>query len=78
MVSIFAAAPQEGRESWVRKYEVEDLQRYESEMLEFVRRSHGDVLKVIRETGKLEEDTEQKLVAALDEFAEVFQASKAA
>jgi F-type H+-transporting ATPase subunit alpha len=78
VVSVFAATPREGRESWVRRYEVGDLQRYEKEMLEFVRSSHGDVLKTIRETGKLDEDTQRKLAAALDAFAEVFQASKAA
>jgi F-type H+-transporting ATPase subunit alpha len=78
VVSIYAATPQDDRESWVRGYEVGELKRYEREMLDFMRRSHGDVLKAIRDSGKLEEDTEQKLAAALDEFAEIFQASKAA
>jgi F-type H+-transporting ATPase subunit alpha len=78
VVSIYAATPQESRESWVRGYEVGELQRYEREMLDFMRRSHGDVLKAIRDSGKLEEDTEQKLAAALDAFAEIFAASKAA
>jgi F-type H+-transporting ATPase subunit alpha len=78
VVSIYAATPQDDRESWVRGYEVAQLQRYEREMLEFIRRNHGDVLKSIRDSGKLDEDTEQKLAAALDAFAEVFQASQAA
>ena len=45
-------------------------------MLEYVRTRHGDILKArIRDSGKLEEDVEQKLERALDEFANVFQAS---
>jgi hypothetical protein len=41
-------------------------------MLEFVRTRHGEVLKAIRDTGKLEDDTAKKLATALDEFAGVF------
>ena len=49
-----------------------DVARYETEMLEYVRTSHGDVLKRIRDSGVLDEENEQKLIAALDEFAGVF------
>jgi F-type H+-transporting ATPase subunit alpha len=45
-------------------------------MLEYVRTRHGDVLKAIRDSGKIEDDTATKLVAALDEFADVFTPSK--
>jgi F-type H+-transporting ATPase subunit alpha len=75
VVSLYSCTPQEGRDSWVRRYELEDIQRYEKEMLDHIRQNHGDVLKAIRNSEKLEEDTEQKLVAALDEFAELFQPS---
>jgi F-type H+-transporting ATPase subunit alpha len=75
VVSIYSATPQEGRPSWVRNYALEDLQRYEREMLEFMRARHGDVLEAIRKTGKLEEDVERKLAAALDAFAAMFQPS---
>ena len=34
-----------------------------------------DVLETIRSSGKLEADTKQKLIAALDEFAKIFQPS---
>jgi F-type H+-transporting ATPase subunit alpha len=73
VASIYAATPQEGRASWVRDYPVEELQRYEREMLEFLRTRHGEVLETIRKTGKLEEDAERKLAAALDEFGGIFQ-----
>ena len=70
VVSIFACTPQEGRESWVRAYEIADIQRYEREMLEHLRTRHAAVLETIRSTGKLEDDTKSKLIAALDEFAQ--------
>ncbi len=75
VVSIYASTPQDDRDSWIRKLELTDIQRYESEMLEYVRTSHGGVLDAIRDSGKFEEDTEQKLIAALDAFAEIFQPS---
>jgi F-type H+-transporting ATPase subunit alpha len=75
VVSIYASTPPSDRDSWIRQYELSDIRRYESEMLEYMRTSHADILDVIRTTGKFEEETEQKLVAALDEFADIFQAS---
>ena len=75
VVSIYSATPQESRDSWVRKLELEDIGRYEAEMLAFMRSSHADLLATIRETKKLEDDAEQKLIAALDEFANIFQPS---
>jgi F-type H+-transporting ATPase subunit alpha len=75
VVSIFACTPQEGRESWVRGYEIADLQRYERELLEHLRTRHADVLEAIRSSGKLEPETRQRLAAALDEFAKIFQPS---
>jgi len=72
VVSIYAATPQEGRPSWVRQIPVGELLRYEREMLEFMRTRHGAVLEAIAKTGKLEEDVERKLAAALDEFGPMF------
>jgi F-type H+-transporting ATPase subunit alpha len=62
----------------VRAYEVSDLLRYESELLDYIRQSHAGVLSSIGESGKLESDTEEKLIAALDAFAEIFVPSAAA
>jgi len=60
----------------VRNYPVQELQRYERELLEFMRARHGDLLETIRKTGKLEDDAERKLAAALDEFGGMFQPSE--
>jgi F-type H+-transporting ATPase subunit alpha len=73
VVSIYAATPQEGRPSWIRRYETGEIPRYESEMLAWMHQHHADVFESIRTTGQLKEDAEKKLVAALDAFAEVFQ-----
>ena len=75
VVSIYSCTPQDTRTSWVRGYEVGQVQRYERELLEFVRTRHPEILEGIRSSGKLEEATESKLVEALDQFANVFQAS---
>jgi len=73
VVSIYACTPQADRDSWVRRLPLEDIGRYEHEMLAYLRAEHAEVLQAIRETGKLDEDTESKLVAALDAFARVFE-----
>ena len=77
VVSIFAASPPEGRDSWVRRYEVSDLGRYEEEMLGFIRTRHAEILEEIRETAQLPDELAAKLAAALDEFAEIFEPSRA-
>ncbi|MCH7709779.1 MAG: F0F1 ATP synthase subunit alpha, partial [Myxococcales bacterium] len=73
VLSIYSCTPQADRDSWVRGYELGDLQRYEREMLEFMRNSHGQVLQAIRESGELKKEVEQKLIAGLDEFKTIFQ-----
>ncbi len=77
VVSIYACTPREERDSWVRGYGLGDIRRYETEMLEFIRTRHGDILKDIREKKVMGEGTETKLMAALDEFANAFQPTPA-
>jgi F-type H+-transporting ATPase subunit alpha len=78
VVSIFASTPQPGRESWIRQLELTDIQRYERELLGWMRSSKKEILETIRSTGKFEDATKQQLVAALDEFAKIFQPTVAA
>ena len=73
VISIYASTPPEGRDSWIRGYEVGDVGRYESEMLEYLHDNYAAIFETIASTGKLEEETEKQLAAALDDFAEVFQ-----
>jgi len=76
VVSIYSCMPQDERDSWVIELELADVGRYEAELLEYMRASHADVLNAIRDSGKLEDDTEKNLAAALDEFAGMFQPSR--
>jgi F-type H+-transporting ATPase subunit alpha len=75
VVSIFSCTPREERDSWVRPYPLNDIGRYEREMLGYIRNRHGEVLEAIRTSQKLEPEIERKLVAALDAFASVFEPS---
>ncbi len=75
VISLYAATPQKDRVSWIRNLELEDIGRFESEMQEYFHSSHQDVLDEIRTSGKLSDETEAKLIAALDNFAEIFQPS---
>jgi F-type H+-transporting ATPase subunit alpha len=50
---------------------LEDVSRFETEMLDHLRR-HTDVLTTIATSGKLEDDTEQALEAAVEQFRQGF------
>ena len=78
VVSVFSATAPEGRDSWVRGYEVSDLGRYEEEMLGYIRSRHADILDEIRDTAELPDELAAKLAAALDAFADVFEPTKKA
>ncbi|MBU8818712.1 F0F1 ATP synthase subunit alpha [Mycolicibacterium goodii] len=54
---------------------VEDVQRFEAELLEHVKASHSDILDGIRESKKLSEEAEEKLVSVINEFKKGFSAS---
>jgi F-type H+-transporting ATPase subunit alpha len=66
-VSIFA-----GTNGYIDSVPVDRVTDYEEQMLAFMRAEHADVLKEIRDTGKFEDDTKAKVVAALDAFAKQF------
>jgi F-type H+-transporting ATPase subunit alpha len=78
VVAIYAATPQESRPSWVRELVIDDIGRYESEMMAFIKSRHPEILAAIQSTGKLEDETRAKIDKALDAFAQIFQPSKTA
>jgi F-type H+-transporting ATPase subunit alpha len=67
VASIYA-----GTNGFLDGIEVRDVTRYEATMLSYLRSEHGDVLKSIRETKALDDDTAAKLKAALAEFGKQF------
>ncbi|MCX2933608.1 F0F1 ATP synthase subunit alpha [Mycobacterium sp. CVI_P3] len=54
---------------------VEDVARFESEFLEHVKASHADILTGIKESKKLSEEAEEKLVSVINDFKRGFAAS---
>lgn len=56
--------------------DVADVSRFESEFLDFVGREHDGIFSTIRETGKLEDDTEKSLEEAVSAFKKQFKAGQ--
>jgi F-type H+-transporting ATPase subunit alpha len=52
---------------------VNDVRRFEDELLEFVGRSYQGIYDAITQTGKLDDSTVEQLVKAIDEFKRQFQ-----
>ncbi|MCW3846095.1 F0F1 ATP synthase subunit alpha [Sphingomonas sp. LB-2] len=67
VVSIFA-----GTQGFLDAVAVTDVVRYEQAMLADMRANHKDVLKAIRDSKDLSDDTRAKLKAALEAFAKTF------
>jgi F-type H+/Na+-transporting ATPase subunit alpha len=59
-----------GSNGWVDDVAVAEVRRFESELLEFMRASHPEILESIRSTGALPEESELK--AALQAFKDTF------
>jgi F-type H+-transporting ATPase subunit alpha len=66
-VSIFA-----GTNGFLDAIPVDRVNEYESAMLSHMRSEHAEVLETIRTTGKFEDGTKAKVVAALEKFAKQF------
>ncbi len=81
IVQIYASTStvsSESRETWVRHVPVADIPRYMTEMVEYMRTSHANVLKDIRENAKskLDDAMKKRLDTALKAFADMFKASE--
>jgi F-type H+-transporting ATPase subunit alpha len=77
VVQIYAATPQQERDSWVRNVPVDDVSRFANELIQFMETRHSQILEEIRSSGNLSEELIPKLEAALDAFAASFQSSDA-
>jgi F-type H+-transporting ATPase subunit alpha len=67
VASIYA-----GTQGFVDSIDVKDVTRYEAAMLSYLRSDHADVLKSIRDTKALDDDTAAKLKDALTAFGKQF------
>jgi F-type H+-transporting ATPase subunit alpha len=72
LITFAGTAP----ESFVMSIPVQDMRRYESELLEFVRTRHSDLLQEMRSIAKLTDDIRAKLVSLLTEFGEIFESTE--
>jgi F-type H+-transporting ATPase subunit alpha len=68
VVSLWAATNGE-----LDEVPVEDIRRFESELIDYIRRSHGGIFTGIRETNALGDDTETALKDAIAEFKKGFE-----
>ena len=75
ILSIVACTPREGQRSWVRDLPVADIQRYEQEMLAYVRANHGGLIERLKNAGKLGDEDHAAIKEVLDAFTSVFQPS---
>ena len=48
------------------------VQDFEVDFLKFMRSANADILNAIRDTGKIDEATEEKLIKAINEFKSTF------
>jgi F-type H+-transporting ATPase subunit alpha len=67
VASIFA-----GTQGFLDTVETKDVVRYEAALLSFLRSEKPDILKKIRDTKTLDDDTAAALKAALGEFGKTF------
>lgn len=63
-----------GTKGFLDDIAVENVRRFESEYMEFMRNSKPNILQSIKDKQDLDEDTESKLKAAVEEFKKGFQA----
>ncbi|MFH1628701.1 MAG: F0F1 ATP synthase subunit alpha [Pseudomonadota bacterium] len=62
-----------GANGYLDKWPEASVARYEKQMLEFMDSKHSEILKDIKETGDISEETNGKLRKALNEFEDMFQ-----
>jgi F-type H+-transporting ATPase subunit alpha len=63
-----------GAKGFLDEIPIEQIQKFEAAMQEFMKTQKADVLAEIKDTGDLGKETEAKLVAAIEEFKKTFKA----
>jgi F-type H+-transporting ATPase subunit alpha len=68
VVSIWA-----GTNGELDEVPIEDIRRFEAELLDYIKRTDAGLLETIRETGKFEDDTVTKLKDLIAKFKKGFE-----
>ena len=63
VVIIYAAV-----NGFLKDIEVENISKLQDGLFDYMKNSHDDILKTIRETGDLSKETADSLAAAIDEY----------
>jgi F-type H+-transporting ATPase subunit alpha len=63
-----------GTKGYMDDLEVEQVSKFEREMLEFMRNQKAEILSEIREKETMDEEMNKKVGAAIDEFKKGFKA----
>ena len=63
-----------GTRGFLDEIPVEAVQRFDTELLEFMRSKKSAVLQAIKDSGDISQETDQQLTAAIDEFKAEFKA----
>lgn len=71
VVSIYTAI-----KGFLDDVSIEDVKRFEKELLAYMGEKHGEIYQTIRETKDLSKETEEKLNKAIDGFKAIFVPSK--
>ncbi|AGH96824.1 F0F1 ATP synthase subunit alpha [Pseudobdellovibrio exovorus] len=71
IVAIYAAT-----NGYMDSLQDADVNRFEKELLQFLKQKYSNILKTIEEKKQISDDVKAELVAALKEFAAVFQPTK--
>ena len=61
-----------GTQGYLDEYPVSAVRKFEEDFYNFMDNKHPEILTTIRETGKLEADTEKALKDAIAEFKKIF------
>jgi len=61
-----------GVNGYLDDLERDKVKEFEADFLKYMRSAYADVVATIRETGKMDKDTEEKLVKAINEFKSTF------
>ncbi len=67
VVMIFA-----GNKGYLDNISVSSVTKFEAELMAYMEAKHSDILNSIREEKKITDETETKLIEALDDFSEAF------
>ena len=67
ILSIFT-----GVNGFLDKMEVDQISKYEEEMLRYIEENHPDIIASIEETKKIEDDVKEKLMDVLEKFTDQF------